>query len=205
METVATGGPSLFRFRYPRFLDEDEVSPPPPPPIKDEELERDLREFTKEWRSERSTGVRPVGKVLQDLFEELKASEKRAIEREKVRDDRIYARIEVVEHAVRGVQARVTVLETSTAKRPASLPPAKLKEISHYEKSETSNVFRLTDYEMHELHENAKTYVAIKAFVRAVSIPVSAAILVALLAWVGVHLWHSSPAPAPQTPTFKSP
>lgn len=96
------------------------------------------------------------------------------------------ARIEEVREEVKGVRARVTVLEGE--RRSPSLAPRQIKALETYEKSPTGT-FRLTDFELHDLHAEAQTWRSIKSFARAAAIPVAAALLLTLLAFIGLHVW----------------
>ena len=90
--------------------------------------------------------------------------------------------IDGVRQEVKGVQARVTVLETT---KPTSLAPKQIQAIETYTKSETSNVYKLTDFEMHELHAKAKRWDTVAGWVGKVSVIVAAAVVVSLLVWLG--------------------
>ena len=86
--------------------------------------------------------------------------------------------IAAIREDVKGVQARVTVLETI---KPSKPPPATQRALASYSKSD-SGVFRLTDFELHDLHAEAETWRKIKSFAWKVAIPVAAALLLGLLA-----------------------
>jgi hypothetical protein len=172
---------SLTLFRYVGL-----ASTFPPIPLEDplnDDIERLFKKYLSEMKSEGTAGQAVAAEVLtkvQGMFSTMLKV---------VSDLRTHVdeRFEEVHQELRGVKSRVTNLER-VQPRSASLAPQQIRTLETYEKTKTGT-FRLTDYELHELHSEAKTWRAIKSFTRAAAIPVTAAVVIALLAWLGVHLW----------------
>jgi hypothetical protein len=96
-----------------------------------------------------------------------------------------------VRQDVRGVSARVQILEEDRKRKPsASIFPVDPKKIEeHYTKTPTGT-FRLTDFELHDLHAEANTWRSIKSFCRAAAIPVAAAVALGALVAIFAAVWH---------------
>jgi hypothetical protein len=185
MNTAPATERNLFRYQGPVFVEEESLVPTPKERL-DARLERYLDE--EELNKEVRRGERAM---LAGILDQQQKGEARIVGV----IDRNYR-----EHKedFYGLASRVTTLEKKFESSPPtrSVPPQQMKAIAHYKRSDNSETFRLTDFEMSELHSNAQTWIAIKAFARAVSIPVAAVLLIALVTWIGLHLWHT-PLPAP--------
>lgn len=172
MEGVEATEQTLFRYKgLPPAFFEDTLPT-------NEELDRTLRRFAEEMQ--RKAEESAVLTKVQGMFTSVMGS----IEGLKTHVD---AQITEVREEVKGIRARVVVLEGEPRKR--SMTPPAMRAISTYKPTDTGS-FKLTDFELHDLHAEAATWRAIKAFCRAAAIPVAAALMLGLLAWVAVHIWR---------------
>jgi hypothetical protein len=160
-----------------------------------ERLDQRLEEYLDDTGGER--------KVIKELFNKVLAE---------VHEMRV--EVADVRGELRGVKARVTLLEDS--RKQQTTPPRDLKDTRKieetYEKTPTGT-FRLTDFELHDLHAEAATWRGIKSFARSAAIPVTAAVIIGALAIIYAAVWHptnrmATPVPAatwqqahPESPT----
>jgi hypothetical protein len=142
----------------------------------DRDLKRRLAEYLDDTGGERQ--------VIQGMFTKVLAEigSLRSHVDEQIRD---------VRQEVRGLQSRVTVIEDDRRKTPSRVPP---KALGTYEKTDTGT-YRLTDFELHDLHGELATWRTIKSVAGKVAVPVLAALVLALLAFLGAGIWHSKQPP----------
>lgn len=183
-----TLAPADTLFRYMGF---GRALPPPPeteidmapPPPQDDELKNMLREYLHDTGGERRQIKEMFDKVMRsvsDLKEHV--------------DDQIAD----VRKDVKGVEARVYRIEEDRKRSPSIVPKA----LDKYELTKTGT-YRLTDFELHDLHAEAATWKNIKSFARTALIPVVAALILMLLAFLGAAVWHPKIA-APSTPVWQA-
>jgi hypothetical protein len=180
---------TLFRYVGLGNLGDLGFLPPPPEteidmaPQQDEDLKTMLREYLHDTGGER--------RQIKEMFDKVMTAVSNL--RGHV-DDQIAS----VRADVKGVEARVTIIEADRRKTPSKAPQA----IATYQKTDTGT-YRLTDFELHDLHAEAQTWKGIKSFARTALIPVVAALILGLLAFIGASVWHPRIA-APSTPTWQA-